>query len=232
MCAYIIFPWVVQLPSVKLFMLTELSVCTHRKRLWGLINKPYYVTSDKVVSTSVSSLETRNSHYWASSEFSALSQKLTPARYLRKIYMNTVMGDMGWYLLTGVLYLIKSLAPKPFHGSKLQNLQCCFFFNKKVIKRNQKLLFNNLKFATFSSLRGCCLAFLLPDWVCRHSKLAIFVPVTPIHLPWHMSFLFFFVLLNHSSYKHFFCSPFFSSLFLSCNTHSKMKLSVLYIVSN
>lgn len=62
-CAYVIFPWVVQLPSVKLFILTKLSMCTHSKRAWGLINKSYYVISDKVVFTSVSSLETRNAHY-------------------------------------------------------------------------------------------------------------------------------------------------------------------------
>lgn len=82
MCAYVIVPWVVQLPSVKLFMLTELSMCTHRKRVRGLINKSHYVISDKVVFTSVLSLETRNACCWASSEFSVLSQSLASASSL------------------------------------------------------------------------------------------------------------------------------------------------------
>lgn len=138
MCAYVIFPWVVQLPSVKLFMLTELSMCTHRKRLWGLINKSYYVISDKVVFTLVSSPETRNAHYWARSGFSVLSQ-LTSATYLREIWMYTIMGDMGWFLLTVALYVIKSLTPNPFQVGRFHNPQCwvwvgfcfLFFFSKK-----------------------------------------------------------------------------------------------------
>lgn len=126
-CVLVIFPWVVQLPSVKLFMLTELSMCTHRKRVWGLINKSYYVISDKVVFTSVSSLETRNGHNWARSRFSVLLQQLTSARYLREIYMCTLMGDMGWLSLTAPLYISKPLTPKPFQVRKLHNPQWFVF---------------------------------------------------------------------------------------------------------
>lgn len=181
-------------------MLRDLSMCTHRKRVWGLINKSYYVISDKVVFTPVSSLGKRNAHYWARSEFTAVLSQLTRPRYLSEIYRYTTMGDMGLFLLTVALYLIKLLTPKLSKSANSIN-HSGFSIKKKKANRKQKLPCNHP--LIWKKMPPCFSVTRL----CSHSKLNVYVVIALTHLARHNSVptfsTYFYWIFSHARFFFF-----------------------------